>query len=587
MSEFVINTSLNRDRSTTNRWVFSYLSQSKLLILVIFVGALGNATLAAALPILIGIAFNAVLEEPANTTLLRYAALGVVISQVVRAVLQFGRNFSSTVVGERMERDMREELYISFLGKSMAFHDMQSVGDTMARFTNDVHEINLMMSRGVNLFVGSVSFMIMPVILAPRYHPLLILVPLSYVIIYVFILVHYLGILRPIADWARLAFGQMNSRLFEAIDGMELIKGAGKEDQEMTMFHKNAYEYRTAAVTKGKIEARFLPLLLMGITQAIGFALALYLYSLGEISIGAVIAYMGLLALFRNSTFISFIAYSRISSGLSGASRVLEIMKRETWLDENAAGNQGNIVGAIKFENVSFGYVDDTYVLQNISFSLEPGQMVAIVGQTGSGKSSIIKLINRTYDVENGSVLIDDIDVRNWNLATLRQQIAIVEQDIFLFSRSIADNIIFGCSNATQEAVEKAACAAQAHEFIIGFRDGYDTIIGERGVTLSGGQRQRLALARALLMRPRILVLDDSMSAVDSATEDLIQRAIIKAAEQQTTILITHRISQIRRADLILVMRNSCLEAKGTHDELMVSLPSYRRIFEQYEAIES
>ena len=212
---------------------------------------------------------------------------------------------------------------------------------------------------------------------------------------------------------------------------------------------------------------------------------------------------------------------------------------------------------------------------------------MAIVGQTGSGKSSIVKLINRTYDVANGHVLIDNIDVREWNLATLRQQISIIEQDIFLFSRSIADNIAFGQPDATREEIIEAAKGAQAHEFILDFKDGYDTIIGERGVTLSGGQRQRLALARAFLTKPRILVLDDSTSAVDSATEDQIQQAIIRAAEGQTTILITHRLSQIRWADLVLVMRNGRLEGKGTHDELMASSPAYRRIFEQYEAIES
>lgn len=587
LSEFVVNTSLNSDKSTANRWVFSHLSRHKLLILVMLIGAFGNAALAAAIPIFLGIAFNAVLETPANTRMLGYAALGVITSQTVRAVLQLGRNFSSSVVGERMERDMREELYISLLGKSMAFHDMQPVGDTMARATNDVHEVNLMMYPGLNLVVGSANFMIMPLVLAPRYHPLLIIAPLFFVITYFLALVRYLGFLRPVADRVRLAFGRMNSRLAESIDGVELVKGAGQEDQETAVFHQNAFEFRSAAVEQGKIEARFLPLLLMGITQAIGFALALYLYSLGEVSVGGVVAYMGLLALFGFPTFISLTAYSRVSLGLAGARRVLDLMQRETLLDENKDGCQNEIVGSVKFEDVGFGYVGGTCVLQDINFSIEPGQTVAIVGQTGSGKSSIVKLINRTYDVENGRVLVDGVDVRNWSLATLRQQISIIEQDIFLFSRTIAENIAFGNPEATKVEVIEAAKAAQAHEFILGFQDGYETIIGERGVTLSGGQRQRLALARAFLTKPRILILDDSTSAVDSATEDQIQQAIIRASEEQTTILITHRLSQIRWADLVLVMRNGRLEGKGTHEELMAVSPAYRRIFEQYEAIEA
>ncbi len=586
MSEFVVNTLDKTDKSSTNRWVLSHLSRHKLLILVIFIGAFGNAALAAVIPVLLGIAFNAALEQPANMTMIGYAAVGVIISQTVRAVLQLGRNFSSSVVGERMERDMREELYVNLLGKSMTFHDLQPVGDTMARATNDVHEVNLMMSPGVNLVIGSGYFMLMPLLFAPRYHLVLTLAPLFFIVTYILALLRYLHVLEPIADRVRLGFGQLNSRLAESIDGAELVKGAGQEVQETAVFQQNAHEYRDAAVEQGKIEARFLPLLLMGITQAIGFALALYLYSIGEISVGDVVAYMGLLALFGFPTFISLMAYSRMSLGMAGARRVLDLMTRETLLDENATGHQPGIKGAIRFENVTFGYVYDASVLRDISFSIEPGQTVAIVGQTGAGKSSVVKLINRTYDVENGRILIDGIDVREWNLASLRQQISIIEQDIFLFSRTIAENIAFGCPEATREEIVAAAQAAQAHDFILDFQDGYETIIGERGVTLSGGQRQRLALARAFLTKPRILVLDDSTSAVDSATEDQIQQAIIKAASQQTTILITHRLSQIRWADLVVVMRKGRVEAKGTHDELMVISPGYRRIFEQYEAIE-
>ena len=258
----------------------------------------------------------------------------------MRAVLQLGRNFSSSVVGERMERDMREELYISFLGKSMAFHDMQPVGDTMARATNDVHEVNLMMYPGLNLVVGSANFMIMPLILAPRYHPMLI-----NHCAFIFCRDLLLGsgslfrYFAPNCGSCSLSFWSDEQPIGRiGIDGVELVKGAGQEEQETAVFHQNAYEFRDAAVEQGKIEARFLPLLLMGITQAIGFALALYMYSLGEISVGDVVAYMGLLALFGFPTFISLTAYSRVSLGLAGARRVLELMKRETLLDENKEG---------------------------------------------------------------------------------------------------------------------------------------------------------------------------------------------------------------------------------------------------------
>ncbi len=584
MSEFVVHSLSTSDKSTTPRWILSHLSRHKLLLLMMSIGAFGNASLAAMMPVFVGVAFNAVMADPIDTPLIGYAALGIVITQAMRAVLQFGRNFSSAVTGERMERDMREELYVSLLGKSMTFHDMQPVGDTMARATNDVHELNLMVYPGINLILGSGNFMIMPLVLAPMYDWALITAPLFFIVTFLLAMVRYLRTLDPITDQVRETFGALNGRLAEAIDGIEMVKGSAQETAEIDRFVNNAGDYRNATVEQGKVEARFLPLLLLGITQAIGFAHSLLLFRQGRIDVGDVVAYMGLLALFGFPTFISLMAYSRLSLGFAGARRILDLMKRETTLDENVTGKQGEINGRLQFKHVSFGYTDDVDVLKKVSFVVEPGQTVAITGQTGSGKSSVAKLINRTYDTGRGQVLIDGIDVRDWNLAALRQQISIIEQDIFLFSRTVAENIAFGCPGATQEMVEDAAKAAQAHDFILNFKDGYETIIGERGVTLSGGQRQRLALARAFLTKPRILILDDSTSAVDSATEDQIQSAIVRAAENQTTILITHRLSQIRWADVVLVMRKGRLEAVGNHDELMQSSPAYRRIFEQYES---
>ena len=234
------------------------------------------------------------------------------------------------------------------------------------------------------------------------------------------------------------------------------------------------------------------------------------------------------------------------------------------------------------FEDVSFAY-NGKPVLSDISFAARPGETVAIVGQTGSGKTTLTRLINRIFDVDDGRVLIDGVDVREWNLESLRSQVSTIEQDVFLFSRSLADNIAFGCANADQNAIEAAARAAQAHEFVTGFPDGYDTEIGERGVTLSGGQRQRIAIARAFLTDPSILVLDDSTSAIDSATEDQIQRAMRRISSDRTTFIITHRLSQIRWADRILVLQRGRLVDQGTHDELMARSPDYQRIFARDE----
>lgn len=245
-------------------------------------------------------------------------------------------------------------------------------------------------------------------------------------------------------------------------------------------------------------------------------------------------------------------------------------------------GHAGKVQGSVAFEKVTFGYASDAEVLQEVSFRVEPGQTVALVGQTGAGKSSLVKLINRIYDVRHGRVLVDGVDVRDWQLAALRRQISIIEQDLFLFSRSVADNIAFGFPGATKQQVEDAAREAQAHDFIMAFNDGYETIIGERGVTLSGGQRQRLALARAFLTDPSILILDDSTSAIDSLTEDQIQRAIRQASQGRTTFLITHRLSQIRWADLIVVLRRGRVVAVGDHAQLLQISAAYRRIFSRH-----
>jgi ATP-binding cassette subfamily B protein len=237
--------------------------------------------------------------------------------------------------------------------------------------------------------------------------------------------------------------------------------------------------------------------------------------------------------------------------------------------------------GEIEFRNVTFSYPTGEAVLRNVSFTVKPGQTVALVGQTGTGKTSLVKLVNRTYDATDGRILVDGVDVREWNLASLRSQISIIEQDVFLFSRSLSDNIAFGKPQASAREIEAAAVSSQADGFINQFEDKYQTVIGERGVTLSGGQRQRLAIARAFLTDPRILVLDDSTSAIDSATEDMIQRAIASASRGRTTLIITHRLSQIRWADLIIVLRNGRIAAIGNHAKLMQTSEAYSRIFRE------
>jgi ATP-binding cassette subfamily B protein len=581
-AEFTLPNRYKTNRKGPIRWILSRFGRYWYISVLILIGAYGNAYLAAVVPMEVGKAFNAILENPPRSELLPGFVFTIVWTQLLRGVLQFGRNFSAEWLGQLFERDIRDELYASLLGKSMTFHNLQPVGDTMARATNDVREINFMFSPGINLVIGSALFIFMPILLAPSYHPTLIITPLVFLVLYILLVWQYLHELNPISNRVRKAFGALNTRLAEALDGIETVKGMAQEHSEIERFENNATNFRNQSVRQGDIEARYLPLLLMGLITAAGLLHSLLLFKNGLITAGDVVAYFGLLQLFGFPTFASIFAYSQVSLGVAGARRILDLINKETNLDQNIAGAEQEMTGDVTFENVSFSYEDDDdQAISGVNFSVKAGQTVAVVGQTGTGKTSLVKLINRTYDISEGSVLVDETDVRDWQLASLRQQVSIIEQDIFLFSRAIKDNIAFGCPDASEEEIIEAAKAAQAHDFILEFKDGYDTVIGERGVTLSGGQRQRLALARAFLTDPRILVLDDSTSAIDSATEDKIQRAIYAAAKGRTTFIITHRLSQIRWADLIIVMGKGRVVAIGTHDELLASSEAYRRIFSE------
>ncbi|HRN19394.1 MAG: ABC transporter ATP-binding protein [Trueperaceae bacterium] len=584
--EFAVEGELKFDRRTPLRWIVSHLLRYPLLLVAFAVCAVLATSLTSAIPSETGRAFDIVLSGTATVNDVLRVGLLILGMTALRGVLELATSFSVETLGQRLERDTRRELYISLLGKSQTFHDRNRVGDVMARAANDVRQLNPMMNPGVALITDSITSLVVPMVFIAAIDQRLLLAPALFVVTFYFALRSYMRQLEPVSVAQREQLGVLNAGLNETITGIMVVKSTVQEGAERLRFARNARLFRDYFVKAGLVQARYLPLLLVGVALAVAFAHGIYLVSLGAITTGQLVAYIGLMGVMRFPAFISIFTFYLVRMGLAGAKRILELINAEVDLDENVGGYAGRIVGAIEFDGVSFAYevAGRKDALTDVSFRVEPGQTVAIVGQTGSGKSSLTKLVNRIFDAGAGSVRIDGVDVRDWNLESLRSQVSVIEQDVFLFSRSVAENIGFGLGDAaTREDIIDAAKAAQAHDFILGFEDGYDTVIGERGQTLSGGQRQRLAIARALLTDPRVLILDDSTSAIDSATEDAIQRAMNVVLEGRTTLMITHRLAQIRRADLVLVMQGGRLVDQGTHAALLERNDLYRRIFLRYD----
>ncbi len=603
--EFRLENEYHYNRSGAVRWIASHALRYPIFPIIAVVAAVANNYVYSYIQILIGQAFNLITSQGWAAPALLAIALGVAGAALTQGITGLARNYAFEFLAQRVERDARDELYVSLLGKSQTFHGRQRIGDIMARATNDVRFLNLLFAPALMLLVDSSMAIVVPLFVISRINPRLLLVPGIFLVALAITVWDYNRRLNPVSQDLREQFGTMNAGLAEAVSGIEVVKANVREHYEWDKFSGNARRYRDLFVRQGHIQAFYLPTLAFAVAWAAAFLYGARLWQAGVINAGQLISYIGLVGTLRFPTFMSIWIFNLVQMGIASSRRILETINTETELDENAGGHAAPIRGEVVFADVSFGYDGrppsevsespasgsepapedpaDRMVLKNVSFRATPGETIAIVGQTGSGKTSLTRLINRIFDTNSGRVLVDGVDVRAWSLESLRSQISTIEQDPFLFSRTLAENIAFGCADASQEQIEEAANAAKAHEFITSFREGYATEVGERGETLSGGQRQRIAIARAFLTDPRILILDDSTSAIDSATEDQIQRAMRRISQERTTFLITHRLSQIRWADRILVLRRGELVDQGTHEELMARSADYRRIFARYE----
>jgi ATP-binding cassette subfamily B protein len=580
--EFRLENEYRYDRSGPVRWIISHTARYPVFPLAMILAAILNNIFYSSIQVFVGQGFDLITAPGWSVNALLGIALSVMGVAAGQGLTGLARNYAAEFIAQRVERDARDELYVSLLGKSQTFHGRQRIGDIMARATNDVHMLNFMFSPGLMLITDALMGTIVPVVLIARLKLDLLLVPCIFLVLLTITIADYNRRLNPVSMDLRDQFGVMNAGLAEAIAGIEVVKANAQERHEWNKFTQNARIYRGYFIQQGEIQARYWPMLMFSLCWAGALWHALTAWQAGGLSLGQVVTFMGLMGVLRFPTFISIFSFNLVQIGIASAERILNLINVETELDENEAGVAKPIQGQVTFENVSFSYQREP-MLKHIRFTAQPGETIAIVGQTGSGKTTLTWLINRIFDATSGRVLIDGIDVREWNLESLRSQISTIEQDVFLFSRTLAENIAFGHAGATQQEIEQAAREAQAHEFITSFQDSYKTEVGERGVTLSGGQRQRIAIARAFLTNPRILILDDSTSAIDSATEDQIQRAMRRISRERTTFLITHRLSQIRWADRILVLRRGELADQGTHEELMARSADYQRIFARYD----
>ena len=493
------------------------------------------------------------------------------------------RNYAAEFIAQGVERDARDELYASLLGKSQTFHGRQRIGDIMARATNDVHMLNLMFSPGLMLITDSLMGTIVPILIIARLRFELLLVPAIFLVLLAITLADYNRKLNPVSIAMRDQFGTMNAGLAEAIAGIEVVKANVRERYEWDKFVHNARLYRDHFVRQGEIQAVYLPMLMFSLCWAGALLHALLIWRAGNLSLGQVVTFMGLMGVLRFPTFISIFSFNLVQLGIASAERILELINTETELDENEGGMARPIQGAVTFEHVTFSYRRHSRCSKTSALRPNRVRRLRLWGRPaparppspGSSTASLMPIAAGCWWT-------------GWTCATgawnrFARKSRRLSRMCFSFPARWPKTSPSAAPTPRQAEIERAAGEAQAHEFITGFNDGYNTEVGERGVTLSGGQRQRIAIARAFLTDPRILILDDSTSAIDSATEDQIQRAMRRISRERTTFLITHRLSQIRWADRILVLRRGELVDQGTHEELLARSPDYRRIFARYD----
>jgi ABC-type multidrug transport system fused ATPase/permease subunit len=529
-----------------------------------------------------------VIGPPANTSLLWGYLLVIISAGIGFAITNFVLTYLHGLMSQYIVRDIRTDYYRALQGKSFSFYDSTGVGDLTSRATVDLQMVDNFLRTWLSTVLNAVlTTIIIFVIIWPISPTMSLISMVTMPLIFYFTTRLWLQTM-PLFRNMQLILGKLSSYIQQNIVGMKTVRIFRREKDMVDGFKdvENVYVY--TAISAGKLQSIYMPLgpaiLTLGITLV-------YVYAgetLGIPGSALAVAQVGNIILFARYMMRLTFPIRDVSQTLgswiiayAGLERVLEITDAPRNVEDLPGAKDIRIQkGKLELENVTFGYARERPVLNKVTFTVEPGEKIAILGATGSGKSSLIYLVPRFYDIQEGSISIDGTDVRQFKLDSLRQQIGVVLQDVFLFTGTIKENIAFGKPDASMDQITQAAKAARIHDFIVSLPSGYDTLVGERGVTLSGGQKQRITIARALITNPKILIMDDSLSFVDAKTEQEIQSAIEEATKKRTTLIIAQRFSTIKTAEKILVLENGSVAEFGTHAELMANNGVYKKVYE-------
>ncbi|HAT4255777.1 ABC transporter ATP-binding protein [Clostridium perfringens] len=490
---------------------------------------------------------------------------------LIKAGLNYFMQYWGHVVGVRMQADMRRDLFDKLQDMPNKYFDNNKTGVIMSRIINDLLDISELAHHGPeDLFISLVmlvgSFIILCTINVP-----LTIITFAIIPFLLFYTIHKRNKMKKAFKETRVKTGEVNATIENSISGVRVTKSFGNKDYEMEKFDKSNGIFKKAREHAYKAMAEYFSgmFFLVDMLELIVLIAAGYFTYLGKINVGDFAAYLLYIKMFLQPIRKLINFNEMFQNGMSGFERYEEIMNEENEKEIPNAKELKDVKGKITIKDVTFRYDNKESILENFNLDIEAGKMVALVGPSGGGKTTICNLIPRFYDYESGQIFIDDVDISTVTLKSLRENIGIVQQDVFLFTGTIKENIMYGNPNATDEEVIEAAKNACLHDFIMGLEDGYDTFIGERGVKLSGGQKQRISIARVFLKNPAILILDEATSALDNVTEYEIQKALEELSKDRTTLVVAHRLSTVKNSDEIVVLTDRGIEERGTHEELI------------------